>query len=65
MSAPAMRQLRRQLEEFIQQGIDLLDEMDAAGIEREPDTDAEVISEDDGIVRQWWAMGQAYGERSA
>ena len=55
-------ELRALLEGFIQTGIDLLDEIDRAGAEMEPDGEDEVASEDDGVVRVWWPMAS---ERSA
>ena len=52
--------VRAALEAFVAAGIDLLDAMDAAGLDREPDGEDEIISEDDGVVvdlrqvgRQW------------
>jgi hypothetical protein len=48
--ADAMAAWRWRLEALIQAGIDLLDEMDAAAAELEPDEEDEVISEDDGVV---------------
>ncbi|WP_312145231.1 hypothetical protein [Brevundimonas sp.] len=56
MKAAISPQLRALLEGFIQTGIDLLDEIDRAEADLEPDADAEVVSEDDGIVRVWWPM---------
>ena len=40
----------RDREGLIQAGIDLLDEIDAAGADCEPDHEDEVLSEDDGVV---------------
>lgn len=58
MKAAITPELRALLEGFIQTGIDLLDEIDRAEAECEPDADAEVTSEDDGIVRVWWPVGR-------
>lgn len=58
-------ELRALLEGIIQTGIDLLDEIDRAEADLEPDADAEIVSEDDGIVRVWWPMPDAAGRRTA
>lgn len=44
--------LRAWLEYVIESAIDMLDAMDAAAEDREPDADAEIVSEDDGAVRR-------------
>ncbi|MFN3352617.1 MAG: hypothetical protein ACK4Z5_03325 [Brevundimonas sp.] len=58
MTRPEMNgpRLRAAVEALVTAGIDLLDAMDAAGIERECD-EAEVISEDDGVVVGWREVG--------
>lgn len=38
------------IEDEIQRLIDLLDQLDALMAEREPDSDDEILSEDDGVV---------------
>lgn len=50
MTAAISPRMRAALEGFIQAGIDLLDEIDAAETDREPDHEDEVLSEDDGVV---------------
>lgn len=52
---------RRALEDAIERGIALLDMMDAAGIEREPDGEDEVVSEDDAPVRGLRQVGRQFG----
>lgn len=42
--------LRAWLEYVAATAIDMLDELDAAETEREPDAEDEVVSEDDGVV---------------
>lgn len=56
-----LRTFRASVEAMVQAGIDLLDAMDAPGADREPDTDTEIISEDDGVVRP--ALAVAVVER--
>lgn len=55
--ALALMAARRVVEDEIERLIALLDAMDAAGEDREPDGEAEVTSEDDGVVRRWWPCG--------
>lgn len=55
------RTWRRKLEEAIERGIALLDMMDAAGIDREPDGEDEVVSEDDGVVVNLRQVGRQFG----
>lgn len=65
-SRRAVEALRPRLEALIQAGIDLLDELDAALLEREPVGDDEVVSEDDGVVvglREVGTVGAATGWR--
>ncbi|MCO8028513.1 hypothetical protein NI454_00960 [Brevundimonas diminuta] len=50
MTAAISPRMRAALEGLIQAGIDLLDEIDAAGADCEPDHEDEVLSEDDGVV---------------
>ena len=45
--------LRAFIERWVQEGIDILDAVDAATEDREPDEDDEIVSEDDGLVRRW------------
>lgn len=51
-------ELRALLEGFIQAGIDLLDEIDAASDGLEPDDEDEIVSEDDGVVIGLTAVGR-------
>lgn len=44
--------LRAWLEYVVETAIEMLDAMDAAMTDREPDHDDEVVSEDDGAVRR-------------
>jgi hypothetical protein len=55
----AVAVLRPRLEALIQAGIDLLDELDAALADMEPDAEDEVISEDDGVVVHLRSVGDA------
>jgi hypothetical protein len=55
-----LRAARLVIEAEVQRLIDLLDAADAADVDREPDGDDEIVSEDDGVViglvsvgRQW------------
>lgn len=45
--------LRAFIERWVQEGIELLDAVDAATEDREPDHEDEIVSEDDGLVRHW------------
>lgn len=49
----ALATFRATVEAMVEAGIDLLDAMDAATAEREPDGELEIVSEDDGLVRPW------------
>lgn len=44
---------RASVEAMVQAGIDLLDAMDAPGTDREPESEQEVVSEDDAAVTPW------------
>lgn len=55
---------RRRLEDAIERGIALLDMMDAAGIDREPDGEDEVVSEDDGMVVNLRQVGRQFGSHT-
>jgi phosphate uptake regulator len=58
MSGPGeVTRLRAALERMAEAAIEMLDAMDAAGIDREPDGEDEVVSEDDGVVRRWFRVG--------
>lgn len=58
MTGPAeVTRLRAALERLVDGAIELLDAMDAAGFDREPDGEDEVISEDDGVVGRWFRVG--------
>lgn len=58
MTGAISPRLRAVLEGFIQAGIDLLDKIDAAAVEREPDHEDEVLSEDDGVVMNLREVGR-------
>ncbi len=49
----ALDTFRASVEAMVQAGIDLPDALDAPAADREPDTDQETISEDDGLVKPW------------
>lgn len=54
-------EFRAALERFVAAGIDLLDAMDAPMADREPDGEDEVVSEDDGVVRNLAQVGRQWG----
>jgi hypothetical protein len=58
--APGGGGLRAALEAFVAAGIDLLDAMDAAGFDREPDGDDEIVSEDDAVIPNLKSVGRQW-----
>ncbi len=49
----ALATFRASVEAMVQAGIDLLDAIDAPGVDREPCTELEIVSEDEGVVTPW------------
>lgn len=58
LEAVRLAAARRVIEDEIERLIALLDALDAAAEDREPDEEDEVISEDDGIVIGWRSVGR-------
>ena len=53
-----LRAARVVIEDEIERLIDVLDRIDAAEAEREPDGEDEVVCEDEGVVTHWMAVGR-------
>lgn len=53
--------LRGFIERWVQEGIDLLDLIDAASEEREPNGEDEIMSEDDAVLLDWREVGRQFG----
>jgi DNA-binding GntR family transcriptional regulator len=58
LEAVRLAAARRVIEDEIERLIALLDALDAAAEDREPDEEDEVISEDDGVVIGWRPVGR-------
>lgn len=52
--------LRAFIERWVQEGIDILDAVDAATEDREPDGEDEIVSEDDAVVSDLRQVGRQW-----
>ncbi len=56
---------RASIEAMVQAGIDLLDAIDTPIVDREPDAELEIVSEDEGVVSPWPARAMRGGSDEA
>lgn len=61
----ALANFRATVEAMVQAGTDLLDAMDAPGVDREADADLEIVSEDEGVVSPWPSRAMRGGSDEA